>query len=131
MKKTIKIQKTHIIKSKKDASHTEQSQYWDFNNRMRSNADETIAEHRQANPDVLPDLENTGPSTPQMVMGEAIAHLQGRQKEVYLLVMRENKSLSETAEILSIEKSSVQRYKERAIKFLTQYCKSAIEKGRV
>lgn len=84
-----------------------------------------------ANPDMLPEMEIAAPSTPQLLMGEAVNHLQGRQKEVYLLTMREGKSLAETAEILGIEKGTAQRYKERAIKFIEQYCSAAIKKGRV
>jgi DNA-directed RNA polymerase specialized sigma24 family protein len=84
-----------------------------------------------ANPDILPETEIVAPSTPQLILGEAIEHLQGKQKEVYILTMREGKSWAETGEILGISKGSVQKYKERAIKFLTQYCKSAMDRGRV
>jgi DNA-directed RNA polymerase specialized sigma24 family protein len=94
-----------------------------------------VTEDVQANPDSLREDEamyaNTQPSTPQLIMGEAIQHLQGRQREVYLLTMREGKSLAEAAEVLSISKGTAQKFKERAIKFLTQYCKSAMERGRV
>lgn len=71
------------------------------------------------------------PSTPQLLMGEAIMHLQGRQKEVYLLTMRDGKSLAEAAEVLGIEKGTAQRYRERAVKFLTVYCRAAVKAGRV
>jgi len=84
-----------------------------------------------ANPDMLAETEIAAPSTPQLLMGEAVEHLQGRQREVYLLTMREDKSLAEAAEILGIEKGTAQRYKERAIKFIESYCKQAIAKGRV
>lgn len=90
------------------------------------NGDESIL----ANPDQLPE-QSSGPSSPQRLMGEAITHLQGRQKEVYLLVMREDKSLGEAAEILQISKGTVQTYLDRAIAFITQYCKQAVEQGRV
>lgn len=73
----------------------------------------------------------TTPSSPQLLMGEAILHLQGRQKEVYLLVMREDKSMAEAAEILNIGKSTVQTYLDRAISFISDYCKAAIEQGRM
>lgn len=84
-----------------------------------------------ANPDILPATEVVTPSTPQLLMGEAIMHLQGRQREVYLLTMREDKSLAEVAQILKVSKGTVQMYKDRAIKFLVQYCESAIKKGRI
>jgi DNA-directed RNA polymerase specialized sigma24 family protein len=84
-----------------------------------------------ANPDILPKMEIAAPSTPQLLMGEAVEHLQGRQREIYMLTMREDKSLAEAAEILNIEKGTAQKYKERAIKFIEGYCKAAIAKGRV
>lgn len=87
-------------------------------------------EQAQANPDCLPE-QSSGPSSPQQLMGEAIGHLQGRQKEVYLLVMREDKSLAETAEILQISKGTVQTYIDRAVAFITQYCEQALKRGRV
>lgn len=89
------------------------------------------AEQPQANPDVLPEAEAVGPSTPQLLMGEAIQHLQGRQKEVYLLTMREGRSLAEAAKVLEISKGTAQRYRERAIKFISGYCREAMERGRV
>jgi DNA-directed RNA polymerase specialized sigma24 family protein len=84
-----------------------------------------------ANPDSLPEIEIVAPSTPQQLMGEAINHLQGRQRECYLLTMREGKSFFEAAKILNIGKGRVQQYRERAIKFIKQYCRAAIQKGRV
>jgi RNA polymerase sigma factor (sigma-70 family) len=84
-----------------------------------------------ADPDILPDMAVTSPSTPQLLFGEAVEHLQGRQREVYILTMREGRSLSEVAEILKIEKGTAQRYKERAIKFIESYCQQAIKNGRV
>lgn len=94
-----------------------------------------ITEDVRANPDSLRDDEtmyaNEQPSTPQLLMGEAVMHLQGRQREVYLLTMREGKSLAEAAEVLGIEKGTAQKYRERAIKFISQFCKAAIERGRV
>lgn len=131
MSKRVKLQKIKVVQVQKDSSHAEQSSYWDDVN-ARSYRDGTdIREHTQANPDVLPATEIAGPSTPQLLMGEAIEHLQGRQREVYMLTMREDKSLAEAAEILGIEKGTAQRYKERAIKFIESYCKEAIAKGRV
>jgi DNA-directed RNA polymerase specialized sigma24 family protein len=94
-----------------------------------------VTEDARANPDSLREEEamfaDSQPSTPQLLMGEAVEHLQGRQLEVYFLTMREGKSLAEAAEILGIEKGSAQRYKERAIKFILQYCQAAISRGRV
>jgi DNA-directed RNA polymerase specialized sigma24 family protein len=130
MKKNTKVQKIKQIDSHKDASKGEHSPYWDHM-ASRSNEGGSTLEHPQANPDVLPETEIAAPSTPQLLMGEAVEHLQGRQLEVYFLTMREGKSLAETAEILGIEKGSAQKYKERAIKFISQYCEAAIAKGRV
>lgn len=132
MAKHTRIQKTRVIQSRKDSSHTEQSAYWDdVNARGHGENGDDAQEHPCANPDVLPETEIAAPSTPQLLMGEAIGHLQGRQKEVYFLTMREDKSLAEAAEILGIEKGTAQKYRERAIKFVEQYCKAAIAKGRV
>lgn len=129
MRKITRAQKIKEIESNKDASRGEQSPYWDY---MESrSSDHSNFEAAQANPDVLSETEVSAPSTPQLLLGEAIMHLQGRQKECYLLVMREDKSLAEAAEILGIAKGSVQVYVDRAVKFLTQYCKAAIKKGRV
>lgn len=75
--------------------------------------------------------QDNSPSTPQLLMGEAILHLQGRQKEVYLSVMRDDLSLSETGELLGIGKSTVQVHLDRAIAFITQYCEAAMQKERV
>lgn len=94
-----------------------------------------ITEDVRANPDSLQEDEamyaNGQPSTPHFLMGEAINHLQGRQKEVYLLTMREGKSLAEAAQVLGIAKGTAQKFRERAVKFLTAYCKQAIAGGRV
>lgn len=122
----VDIQDDKVVQSRKDASRTEQSQYWDNFHNRRVNAEDV-----RANPDVLAETEIAAPSTPQLLMGEAITHLQGRQKEVYLLTMREGRSLAEAAEVLKIEKGTAQKYKERAIKFISQYCEDAIKRGRV
>lgn len=94
-----------------------------------------VTENVRANPDGLREDEamytDNQPSTPQLLMGEAIQHLQGRQREVYLLTMREGKSLAEAAEVLSISKGAAQIYRQRAIKFLAAYCRAAIKAGRV
>lgn len=129
MAKKSHFQKVREIKVKRDSSHTENSSYWEHIRARGKSAE--VQEHPQANPDVLPETEIATPSTPQLLMGEAIEHLQGRQKEVYMLVMRESKSLSEVAEILGISKGAADTYKRRAIKFISQYCKNAMAKGRV
>lgn len=72
---------------------------------------------------------NSGMTRAQALMGEAINHLQGRQKAVYELTMRDGKSLAEVAEIFGVSKSAVQGYRERAIKFITAYCRAVIAKG--
>ncbi len=83
-----------------------------------------------ANPDMLVE-QPSALSSPQQLMGEAIEHLQGRQREVYILVMREDKSMAEAGEILNISKSSIQVYLDRAVIFITDYCRQAIDGGRV
>jgi len=123
------FQKVKEITVSKDSSHTENSSYWEYNQTRASGGERK--EHPLANPDALAEMEIASPSTPQLLLGEAIQHLQGRQREVYLLTMREDKSLGEVAEILNISKSAAQVYKDRAIKFLVQYCRSAMAKGRV
>ncbi len=130
MKKRVRIQKVKEIQAQAQAG--EHSPYWAH---MESVAQRgpggSLQEHPQANPDVLPETEIAAPSTPQLLMGEAVAHLQGRQREVYILVMREGKSLAEAADILKMTKGTAQKYKERAIAFVTQYCQGAIARGRV
>ena len=129
MRKITRAQKIKQVESHKDSSRGEHSPYWDY---MAARASEQNSfENELANPDVLPETEIAAPSTPQLLMGEAVMHLQGRQREVYLLTMREDKSLAEVSEILSISKGTAQKYKERAIKFIESYCKQAIANGRV
>lgn len=92
-----------------------------------------ISEHGetcQNNPDLLAE-QSTKPSNPQLLMGEAIEHLQGRQREVYLLIMREGRTERDTAAILGISKTVVHTYITRAIKFITAYCKQGIDGGRI
>lgn len=132
MSKEIRIQKTRVIKLRKDSSRTEQSSYWDDVHIGKWGLDEDgCREHPCANPDVLPETETAAPSTPQFLMGEAVEHLQGRQRECYILTMREGKSFSEAAKILGIGKGRVQQYRERAIKFIMRWCEQQIAKGRV
>lgn len=70
-------------------------------------------------------------TTPQAIMAEAIEHLQGRQKEVYLMHMRCDCSLGDISTVLKISKGTVQVHLERAVKFVEAYCHQAILKGRV
>jgi RNA polymerase sigma factor (sigma-70 family) len=129
MKKKTRLQKIKEINSARDSSRGEHSPYWDY--MAGTHGEMGQLEYAQANPDVLPETEIAAPSTPQLIMGEAVQHLQGRQREVYLLTMREGKSLAEAAEILGISKGTAQKFKERAIKFIENWCKSQIAKGRV
>ncbi len=89
----------------------------------------------QANPDSLPEgtsyFGDPQPTRPQLLMGEAVEHLQGQQKAVYTLTMREDYSIAQAAKKLGISKSTAQGYRERAIKFLTKYCQNAIAKDEV
>lgn len=95
-----------------------------------SNSLDEHGESVLANPDQLPE-QKASPTSPQLLMGEAIEHLQGRQKEVYLLTMREGLSLAEVGDALSITKSTAQVHLDRAIKFITAYCEEGIKGGRV
>jgi RNA polymerase sigma factor (sigma-70 family) len=127
------------IRTKKDIDKryirsSERSPYWDdFANKRQRNTE--LAELPEANPDSLREEEgifqNSQPSTPHFLLGEAVEHLQGRQKEVYLLTMREGRSLAEVAELLGMAKGTAQTYLKRAIKFIKGYCAEAITKGRI
>jgi RNA polymerase sigma factor (sigma-70 family) len=68
---------------------------------------------------------------PQEIMSDAVEHLQGRQRQVYIMAMRENLSFSEIAKTLRISKSAVQIYRQRAISFITQFCKDAIKREKI
>lgn len=100
-----------------------------------NNAEIKTHEDIRANPDGLIEGEqlwgDNEVTNPQRIMGEAIAHLQGRQCEVYLLTMRDGKSLAEAAEILGISKAAAQSFRDRAVKFITAYCHNAIARGKV
>jgi len=115
----VDVQKTQIIGGDENAYE----RYVDMSEDQREDV--------RANPDSLPESFSSAPSSPQLIMGEAIEHLQGRQREVYTLVMREGKSLAEAGHILGITKATAQDYRDRAIKFITAYCKQAINGGRV
>lgn len=135
MSKHVRLQKLKVIRSKKDASNGEYSPYWNDVERTGrlpdSSEEKGLHENPIANPDMLPETEIATPSTPQLLMGEAISHLQGRQKEVYLLLMRESKTYEEVSEVLGIARGAVQTYERRAIKFISAYCAEAIKRGRV
>jgi len=70
-------------------------------------------------------------ATPHRIMGEAIEKLQGCRKEVYLLVVRDEKSLEEAALVLEMDELRTQKMLDEAIEFVRKYCKQAIAKGRV
>lgn len=95
----------------------------------------TEYEPTRANPDSLLESDglyaNAQRTKPQELMGEAIEHLQGRQKQVYLLTVRQGLSFTEAAKKLHISKSAVEIYRNRAAKFITQYCESAIQRGEL
>src|ERR1700688_4673877 len=92
-----------------------------------------VTEDVRANPDSLREDEglygNSQVTRPQELMGEAIEHLQGRQKQVYLLTFLQGLSFTEAAKKLHISKSAVEIYRNRAAKFITQYCEAAIQRG--
>lgn len=91
---------------------------------------EDKGENVLGNPDILPEISE-GPSSPQLLMGEAIEHLQGRQREVYIAIMRDGKTQEETGEMLGISRAAVRTYLDRAISFISGYCKKAMENGRI
>jgi DNA-directed RNA polymerase specialized sigma24 family protein len=130
MKSTSMRKKIKELTIKRYKNDSERSPYWDDAS-LRGRVNGDMQEHPCANPDVLPETNDAAPSTPQLLMGEAVEHLQGRQRECYILTMREGKSFSEAAEILGIGKGRVQQYRERAIKFITHWCEQQIAKGRV
>lgn len=100
--------------------------YESFMDSQPKNDEGEPVECAQANPDVLPeDTSYFGArhrTRAQVLMGEAIQHLQGQQKAVYMLTMREAYSIAEAAKKLKISKSTAQVYRERALKFIQQYC---------
>jgi DNA-binding NarL/FixJ family response regulator len=89
-----------------------------------------VTEDIRANPDSLREDEAMYASSqmtgPQELMGDAIEHLQGRQREVYLLTMREGLSIAQAAEKLSISKGTAQTHRDRAIKFVRAFCKAGL-----
>lgn len=76
--------------------------------------------------------EHLKPLTPaQKLMGEAVDKLQGQQKQVYILTVRLGRSLADAAKELHLSKWTVRTYHDRALRFITQYCRSAIRRGEV
>lgn len=64
-------------------------------------------------------------------MGEAIERLHGVRREVYLLTVRDGKSVEEAAKVLGAKEGVVELYRLYAIKFIEDYCKKAMRKGRL
>jgi RNA polymerase sigma factor (sigma-70 family) len=114
----------HFVKKQRTKEIKSTNTYWSYQQKVEGNT-----EALRANPDSLPEA-HSGPTEAQLLMGEAINHLQGRQREIYLLVFREGKSNTEVGEILGISRDTVQVYKERAVKFLTAYCKGVLSNDK-
>jgi RNA polymerase sigma factor (sigma-70 family) len=101
---------------------------------MESNApfgrdeDGLFHESPSANPDVLsdedvaPEMQQSSLSlNEQQLLEEAFQHLTPEQQEVWELVMRQNYSLSEAAEALSLSRSAVQSRLTKAKARFTAY----------
>ncbi len=91
------------------------------------------SESPQANPDLITEGQalyaDSQPNKAREIMGDAVEHLQGRQRDVYMMIMRQGLSFQETAKLLKISKSAVQIYKNRAVKFITAFCKNEMKKN--
>jgi DNA-directed RNA polymerase specialized sigma24 family protein len=89
-----------------------------------------VTEPTQANPDSLREDQATYADSQmtkaQELMGLAVEHLQGKQKQVYLLTLRQGLSIANAAKQLGITKSDAQGYRDRAIKFITSYCRGVL-----
>lgn len=70
-------------------------------------------------------------ATPHRIMGEAIEKLRGCHKEVYLLVVRDDKLLEEAALVLEMNEVQAQKVLNEAIESVRKYCKQAMVKGRL
>ena len=125
MKNSVRLARIKLQKLGEIRGDTNSYENWVEMNAHR-NEDGEPMEPVQANPDSLPEgtsyFGDTSPSRAQFLMGDAIKHLQGQQKVVYTLTMREGYSIAEAAKKLGISKSTAQGYRERAIKFISQYC---------
>lgn len=93
-----------------------------------------ITEDVRANPDSLREDEamyaSSQPSEAQYLMGEAVGHLQGIQKQVYTLTMREGLSIAEAGKKIGISKSAAQGYRDRAIKFIAEHVKGVLRNAK-
>lgn len=131
MRKPVKTNKTNVHDCK-DASGGS-SPYWEYT--ARSAREEEDTEDPRANPDMV--AEGTGffgsgeMTQPQFIFGEAVEHLQGRQKEAWMLVMREQLTEQEAAEVMGVRQQVVATYLKRATKFITRWCEIAMARGRV
>lgn len=128
MRNFVKRQSTRSIKKQ---GHSRISAYWDYVEKHGRIVEGLHEELTRSNPDRLEHPEDCGLSLAKSVFGSAVEHLQGRQKEVYILHMREDKSLAEVAAILDMTKSTAQVYLTRAIKFIGAYCRQAITKEQI
>lgn len=70
-------------------------------------------------------------ATPHRIMGEAIERLRGYHKEVYLLMVRDQKTLEDAALVLEMDEVQTQKTLDEAIESVRKYCKQAMVKGRV
>lgn len=73
----------------------------------------------QGNPDALPYIEQEPPTLHQQLLYKAAQTLEGRQAEVYQLYFREELTQDEIALELSIARTSVQTYIDRAVEAVT------------
>ncbi len=91
---------------------------------------EFLTEPLVANPDQLTEEQglyaNSQLTKAQELMGEAVDHLQGLQRDCYILTMRQGMSLAEAGKILKLSKSDVQGYRTRAIAFVKGYCQRSL-----
>ncbi len=96
---------------------------------------EFLSEPLVANPDQLTEASglysNSQMTQAQELMSEAVEHLQGLQRDCYMLTMRQGLSFTEAGKLLRLSKSDVQGYRTRAVKFVTEYVKRAIKNGRL
>ncbi len=96
---------------------------------------EFLSEPLVANPDQLTEeaglYADSQMTQAQELMSEAVEHLQGLQRDCYMLTMRQGMSFTEAGKLLRLSKSDVQGYRTRAVKFVTEYIRRAIKNGRL
>lgn len=115
-----KSNKTRVIKSR--------TKYWDWvSSHNPMNSDGEIIESFRANPDNIAAEEQPAVG-PRQIMYEAVEHLQGQQKEVYILLYREGLTMREAAAKLNVSVSTIQHYDNKAVNFIKQYCQQYIHK---